>query len=69
MAASSRKRKKPGETLTEAEFLVSVLKSEDIVDELTLTAIRIQFEHIMRHKRAKMHEARELVRAHALERR
>ena len=39
----------PEETLTEAEFLVSVLKDKGIVDELTVRAIRLQFAHITRH--------------------
>ena len=39
----------PDETLTEAEFLISVLKEEGLVDEMTITAIRLQFQHITRH--------------------
>ena len=39
----------PEETLTEAEFLISVLKDNDIVDDLTVNAIRLQFAHITRH--------------------
>ena len=39
----------PEETLTEAEFLIAVLKDNDIVDDLTVTAIRLQFAHIVRH--------------------
>jgi len=39
----------PDETLTEAEFLISVLKDNGIVDELTVRAIRLQFAHITRH--------------------
>jgi len=39
----------PEETLTEAEFLISVLKDKGIVDELTVAAIRLQFKHITRH--------------------
>ena len=39
----------PDETLTEAEFLIAVLKDKGIVDELTVTAIRLQFAHITRH--------------------
>ena len=37
------------ETLTEAEFLISVLKENGIVDDLTVKAIRLQFAHITRH--------------------
>ena len=36
------------ETLTEAEFLISVLLEHEIVDETTLSAIRQQFRHICR---------------------
>ena len=39
----------PDETLTEAEFLISILKENGIVDEITVTAIRLQFAHIVRH--------------------
>merc|ERR1719231_2239637 len=39
----------PDETLTEAEFLISVLKENGIVDDLTVKAIRLQFAHITRH--------------------
>ena len=39
----------PDETLTEAEFLISVLKDKGIVDELVVRAIRLQFKHIVRH--------------------
>merc|ERR1719440_1882913 len=39
----------PEETLTEAEFLISVLKDNDIVDDMTVKAIRKQFAHIVRH--------------------
>ena len=39
----------PAETLTEAEFLISCLKDKGIVDDLTVTAIRLQFAHITRH--------------------
>lgn len=39
----------PDETLTEAEFLISILKDNGIVDEITVTAIRLQFAHIVRH--------------------
>jgi len=39
----------PEETLTEAEFLVSVLKERGIVDDMTVQAIRLQFAHITRH--------------------
>uniref|UniRef100_A0A7S2NM46 Potassium channel domain-containing protein n=1 Tax=Haptolina brevifila TaxID=156173 RepID=A0A7S2NM46_9EUKA len=39
----------PDETLTEAEFLISVLKDNGIVDDLTVNAIRLQFAHITRH--------------------
>jgi len=39
----------PDETLTEAEFLISVLKDNGIVDDLTVRAIRLQFAHITRH--------------------
>ena len=39
----------PDETLTEAEFLISVLKENSIVDDMTVAAIRKQFEHITRH--------------------
>ena len=39
----------PHETLTEAEFLISVLKSEALVDDATLLAIRLQFAKITRH--------------------
>lgn len=39
----------PDETLTEAEFLISVLKENGIVDDLTVRAIRLQFAHITRH--------------------
>ena len=39
----------PEETLTEAEFLISVLKENSIVDDMTVKAIRKQFEHITRH--------------------
>jgi hypothetical protein len=46
----------PLETLTEAEFLVSVLKSHDLVDDATLRAIRIQFASITRHTRPKAGE-------------
>lgn len=38
----------PDETLTEAEFLISVLKSHDLVDEPTLMAIRQQFTTLTR---------------------
>jgi len=43
----------PLETLTEAEFLISVLKSHDLVDDATLRAIRIQFAKITRHRSVK----------------
>jgi len=39
----------PDETLTEAEFLISCLKENDIVDDMTVKAIRLQFAHITRH--------------------
>jgi len=39
----------PDETLTEAEFLISVLKDNGIVDDITVNAIRLQFAHITRH--------------------
>ena len=39
----------PDETLTEAEFLISVLKENAIVDDMTVSAIRKQFAHITRH--------------------
>ena len=39
----------PDETLTEAEFLISVLKDNNIVDDMTVNAIRLQFAHITRH--------------------
>ena len=39
----------PDETLTEAEFLISVLKDKGIVDDMTVQAIRLQFAHITRH--------------------
>ena len=39
----------PEETLTEAEFLISVLKDNGIVDDITVRAIRLQFAHITRH--------------------
>ena len=39
----------PDETLTEAEFLISVLKEKGIVDDMTVQAIRLQFAHITRH--------------------
>jgi len=39
----------PDETLTEAEFLISVLKDNGIVDDMTVNAIRLQFAHITRH--------------------
>jgi len=39
----------PDETLTEAEFLISVLKDNDIVDDMTVKAIRKQFEWLVRH--------------------
>lgn len=39
----------PEETLTEAEFLVTVLKDKGIIDDLTVSAIRMQFAHITRH--------------------
>ena len=42
-------RPNPDETLTEAEFLISVLKDQGIVDDMTVTAIRLQFAHIVRH--------------------
>mmetsp|Transcript_34391 Transcript_34391/g.85751 ORF Transcript_34391/g.85751 Transcript_34391/m.85751 type:complete len:488 (+) Transcript_34391:67-1530(+) len=48
----------PDETLTEAEFLISVLKSHDLVDEPTLTAIRHQFHNLTRHKQWKEAEGR-----------
>lgn len=38
----------PDETLTEAEFMVSVLKSHNLVDEPTLAAIRAQFLKLTR---------------------
>ena len=34
----------PDETLTEAEFLISVLKDKGIVDELVVRAIRLQIQ-------------------------
>jgi len=37
----------PDETLTEAEFLVSVLKDNDIVDDLTLAIIRAEFRELV----------------------
>lgn len=37
------------ETLTEGEFLISVLKEKGIVDDMTIEAIRLQFAHITRH--------------------
>ena len=43
----------PDETLTEAEFLISVLKDKGIVDELTIQAVRLQFAHIVRHDKSK----------------
>jgi len=39
----------PEETLTEAEFLISVLKDKEIVDDMTVKTIRQQFAHIVRH--------------------
>lgn len=39
----------PDETLTEAEFLISILKDNGIVDDITVMAIRLQFAHITRH--------------------
>jgi len=39
----------PSETLTEAEFLISVLLSKGIVDNLTVSAIQLQFKHLVRH--------------------
>jgi hypothetical protein len=41
----------PEETLTEAEFLISVLKANDLVDDDTLLSIRLQFARITRHKK------------------
>ena len=37
-----------GESITEAEFLVSVLLRRDIVDEMTLAAVRRQFRELVR---------------------
>jgi len=37
----------PYETLTEAEFLVTVLKAHDIVDEATLVTIRSEFRELV----------------------
>jgi hypothetical protein len=42
----------PEETLTEAEFLISILKDKGIVDEMTIQAIRLQFAHITRHDKS-----------------
>ena len=39
----------PHEKLTEAEFLISVLKSHDIIDDATLRTIRIQFARLTSH--------------------
>jgi hypothetical protein len=50
----------PDETLTEAEFLISVLKSHGLVDEPTLTAIRHQFFNLTRHKQWREVDARML---------
>ena len=43
----------PDETLTEAEFLISVLVDNGIVDDMTVHAIRLQFAHITRHDTSK----------------
>jgi len=43
----------PEETLTEAEFLISVLKDKGIVDELTVQAVRLQFAHIVRYDKSR----------------
>lgn len=40
------------ETLTEAEFIISVLKEKGIVDDLTIQAVRLQFAHLTRHDKA-----------------
>lgn len=50
----------PAETLTEAEFLVSVLKAHDLVDEATLVAIRRQFRALTRHYGWSAADARQL---------
>ena len=43
----------PNETLTEAEFLISVLKDKGLVDDLTVQAVRLQFAHIVRYDKSK----------------
>ena len=42
----------PNEKLTEAEFLISVLKSHDIVDDATLRTIRLQFARLISHNQS-----------------
>ena len=39
----------PEETLTEAEFLISVLKDNDLIDDMSVQAIRLQFAQLVRH--------------------
>ena len=39
---------------------MSVLKAENLVDDETLNAIHLQFEHILRHKELKPHAPREI---------
>mmetsp|Transcript_25359 Transcript_25359/g.74461 ORF Transcript_25359/g.74461 Transcript_25359/m.74461 type:complete len:459 (-) Transcript_25359:335-1711(-) len=50
----------PEETLTEAEFLISVLKAYELVDDATLTVIRQHFFHLTRHREWKVSDARVL---------
>ena len=50
----------PHETLTEAEFLVSVLKGYNLVDDVTLDTVRQQFSRVVRHGRYTQYDARML---------
>ena len=39
----------PEETLTELSFLISVLKDNDLIDDMSVQAIRLQFAQLVRH--------------------